>query len=146
MLRITRAEDLDTLAPEAAEAARYVLLSHDDDGVALFSPELLLRSPEWLGPDRPAVVPPQAAWSIPITFLQTAIDMKNAMNVVPGEFVASGHDYRADLARAVRFAYGLSCTRRPARGRGGGAAPGGAGSRGDVARLLSLRPAGTTTR
>ena len=110
VLRITRAEDLDTLAPEVAEAARYVLLSHDDDGVALFSPELLLRSPEWLGPDRPAVVPPQAAWSIPITFLQTAIDMKNAMNVVPGEFVASGHDYRADLARAVRFAYGLSCT------------------------------------
>ena len=110
VLRITRAEDLDTLADEAADAARYVLLSHDDDGVALFSPELLLRSPDWLGPDRPAVVPPQATWSIPITFLQTAIDMKNAMNVVPGEFVASGHDYRADLARAVRFAYGLSCT------------------------------------
>jgi hypothetical protein len=36
--------------------------------------------------------------------------MKNAMNVVPGEFVANGHDYRADLVRFVREAYGLPCT------------------------------------
>ena len=36
--------------------------------------------------------------------------MKNAMNVVPGEFVANGHDYRADLAHFVREVYGLQCT------------------------------------
>jgi len=36
--------------------------------------------------------------------------MKNAMNVVPGEFVANGHDYRADLARFVREVYDLPCT------------------------------------
>jgi hypothetical protein len=38
------------------------------------------------------------------------MDMKNAMNVVPGEFVANGHDYRADLARFVRDVYDLPCT------------------------------------
>jgi hypothetical protein len=36
--------------------------------------------------------------------------MKNAMNVVPGEFVANGHDYRADLARFVREVYDLPCS------------------------------------
>jgi hypothetical protein len=36
--------------------------------------------------------------------------MKNAMNVVPGEFVANGHDYRADIARFVREVYDLPCT------------------------------------
>jgi hypothetical protein len=39
------------------------------------------------------------------------IDMKNAMAVTsPGEFEANGHDYRADLARFVREAYGLECS------------------------------------
>jgi hypothetical protein len=36
--------------------------------------------------------------------------MKNAMNVVPGEFEAKGHDYRADLARFTREAYALDCS------------------------------------
>jgi hypothetical protein len=36
--------------------------------------------------------------------------MKNAMNVVPGEFVANGHDYRADLARFIREVYHLPCS------------------------------------
>lgn len=109
-LHITSAEDLDRLDPDAAAAARYVLLSHDDDGVTLFSPDLLLRSPAWLGEDRPAAVPAQAGWSTPITFLQAAIDTKNAIDATPGEFVACGHDYRADIARALRFAFGLPCT------------------------------------
>ena len=30
--------------------------------------------------------------------------------MVPGEFVANGHDYRADLARFVREVYDLDCT------------------------------------
>jgi len=109
VLRVSSADAIDRLAPEAAAAARYVLLSHEDDGVVLFGPGLLWRSPEWLGADRPAAVPSQASWSIPITFLQTAIDMKNAMSSIPGDFVAAGHDYRADIARAVSFAFDLPC-------------------------------------
>jgi uncharacterized membrane protein len=49
-------------------------------------------------------------WAPIVTAVQTVIDMKNAMNVVPGEFVANGHDYRADLARFVREVYDLPCT------------------------------------
>jgi hypothetical protein len=36
--------------------------------------------------------------------------MKNAANVVPGQFEAKGHDYRADLARFVREVYDLPAT------------------------------------
>ncbi|MDO8122137.1 alpha/beta-hydrolase family protein [Isoptericola sp. b490] len=110
VVRIARAEQIDDLDAPARDAARYVLLAHDDDGVALFGLELLYRSPAWLGRDRPTAVPAQAGWSVPTTFLQTAIDTKNAMDVVPGKFTALGHDYRADIARAVRFAYDLPCT------------------------------------
>jgi uncharacterized membrane protein len=42
-----------------------------------------------------------------VTFWQTAIDTKNAARVIPGEFKALGHDYRADLAEFVRAAYDL---------------------------------------
>ena len=34
----------------------------------------------------------------PRGFLITCIDVKNAMNVIPGQSVANGHDYRASLA------------------------------------------------
>jgi hypothetical protein len=33
--------------------------------------------------------------------------MKNAANVIPGQFEAKGHDYRADLARFIREVYAL---------------------------------------
>ena len=36
--------------------------------------------------------------------------MKNAANVVPGQFEAKGHDHRADLARFLREVDGLSAT------------------------------------
>jgi hypothetical protein len=36
--------------------------------------------------------------------------MKNAANVIPGQFDAKGHDYRADLARFVREVYALPAT------------------------------------
>jgi hypothetical protein len=38
------------------------------------------------------------------------VDMKNAANVVPGVFEAKGHDYRADLAPFVRWAFDLKAT------------------------------------
>ena len=36
--------------------------------------------------------------------------MKNAANVIPGQFEAKGHDYRADLARFIREVYDLEAT------------------------------------
>ncbi len=110
VLRVTCADDIDRLDPQAARAARYVLMEHDDDAIALFNLELLIREPSWLVEQRRRAVPGQARWSTPVTFLQTAVDVKNANNDDPGLFTSAGHDYRADLARAVRFAYGLSCS------------------------------------
>lgn len=40
--------------------------------------------------------------------MQTLIDMKNALKPIPGKFVASGHDYRGDLAPFVRTAFELN--------------------------------------
>jgi hypothetical protein len=75
------------------------MITHTNDGVALFAPEILVRAPEWLGDpgSRPRKIPKAQRW-IPITsFVQTLIDTKNAARVVPGQFDAEGHDYRADI-------------------------------------------------
>ena len=95
---------LQAMDRDARERLRYVLITHDNDGVGHFSPDLLAQAPDWLGPagTRPAGVPKTEQWQSPATFIQTLIDMKNSANVVPGKFEARGHDYRADLARFVR--------------------------------------------
>ena len=52
-------------------------------------------------------MPRETAWRPYITFLITFIDVKNAMNVIPGQFVANGHDYRVSPARFTSLAYDL---------------------------------------
>jgi len=52
-------------------------------------------------------VPGAQQWRSATTFVQTLVDMKNAANVIPGQFEAKGHDYQADLARFVREVYAL---------------------------------------
>ena len=100
------------MAPEARKPLRYFLVTHGNDGVGHFGPDLLIQQPDWLGePEtRPPGVPKSEKWITPTSFFQTLIDMKNAMNVVPGQFDANGHDYRGDLARFVREAYALECS------------------------------------
>jgi uncharacterized membrane protein len=89
---------------------RYVLLSHHEDPITKFEPALAVQQPAWLGdPDaRPRGIPRSTVWRPLITFVHTMVDTKNAMDVVPGTFVARGHDYRADLARMVSVAYALA--------------------------------------
>ena len=103
---------LQALDRQARERLRYVLITHDNDGVGHFSPDLLAQAPDWLGPaeTRPAGVPKTEQWQSPATFIQTLIDMKNSANVIPGQFEAKGHDYRADLARFVREVYALQAS------------------------------------
>ncbi|MEX0991771.1 MAG: alpha/beta-hydrolase family protein [Actinomycetota bacterium] len=105
-------EDVEALTPSVRDAIRYVMISHDNDAVVHFSPDLAVQAPYWLQDPawRPASVPKSERWWSPITFVQTLVDMKNAANVVPGVFEAKGHDYRADLAPFVRWAYGLTAT------------------------------------
>jgi uncharacterized membrane protein len=104
--------EIEQLPTEARKKLRYVMITHYNDGVGLFGADLMFQKPQWLDePEmRPPSVPRWMRWAPIITAVQTVVDMQNAMNVVPGEFVANGHDYRADLARFVREVYALKCT------------------------------------
>ncbi len=95
---------------EARSGIRYFFLDHHEDPVTRFGLDLAYRRPTWLGPadQRPPNVSPSQKWVPAVTFWQSAIDTKNAATVIPGEFRALGHDYRADLAQFVSVAYGLT--------------------------------------
>jgi hypothetical protein len=109
---------LEALGPERRARLRYVLLSHDNDGVTKFGADLLARRPSWLGPDRPRreEVPPFSPRGIPesmrwrplTTFFQSLVDMKNAQ--IPGAYRAWAHDYRPDLPTFIREVYDLPAT------------------------------------
>jgi uncharacterized membrane protein len=106
------------LPPEDRARLRYVLVSHDNDGVTKFGADLIVSRPRWLAPNRPPRqpvpnasprgVPPAMRWRPVTTFLQTLIDMKNAQ--VPGAYRAWAHDYRPDLARFIRDVFDLPAT------------------------------------
>jgi uncharacterized membrane protein len=97
---------------------RYVMVSHDNDGVTKFGTDLLLRQPAWLRgprssieevpPYSPRGVPPRMRWRPITTFMQLLVDMKNAQT--PGLYQASQHDYRPDLTRFINEVYGLGAT------------------------------------
>jgi uncharacterized membrane protein len=110
--RFNDISELEAMDPATASRMRYVMLTHGNDAVAYFGLDLLVSCPPWLGPPetRPPGVPKSARYGPTVTFLQTLIDMKNSMTVVPGVFEAKGHDYRADLARFVRAVYRLEAT------------------------------------
>lgn len=107
VLHVTHVDTFDRI-DRATSPVRYVMVAHEDDAVTLFSPSLLVEHPWWLGNKRPASIPRGATWSSPTTFLQVAVDAKNAGGAMkPGVFTSVGHDYRGDVARAVRFAFDL---------------------------------------
>ncbi len=97
-----------TALPEEQRArVRVVLLSQHDDPIVKFGLPLAVQKPDWLGDNRPAVVPQEMVWRPFGTFITTMIDAKNSMSVVPGTFVARGHDYRLQLAVFVRDVFRL---------------------------------------
>jgi uncharacterized membrane protein len=111
-------EQFRALGEEAMKRVRFVLLSHDNDGVTKFGPSLVNRRPQWLGPDRPRAqevpdrsprgIPSSMRWRPLTTFYQLLIDMKNAQ--VPGAYRAWGHDYRPDLPEFIRTVFELQCS------------------------------------
>lgn len=106
-------EAFEALPAERQDAARIYLISHDEDPITKFGPELAIERPGWLDPDRtkrPAGIPAEMDWRPLTTFFVTVADILNSMTVVPGQFGAEGHDYREDLARFVARAYGLPAT------------------------------------
>jgi hypothetical protein len=96
------------LSDEQRGRLRAVILSHDNDPIAVMGPDLIVQRPPWLADSqRGRGVPEQMRWRPLVTFVQTAMDAANAMVSVPGEFGSFGHDYRADMVRFVRDAYAL---------------------------------------
>jgi uncharacterized membrane protein len=115
---VATVNDFDQFTEVVAERGstpRYVLVSHDNDGVTKFGPDLLATAPAWLGKHRPRVeevdgasprgIPLSMRWRPITTFFQSLVDMKNAQ--APGPFRAWAHDYRADLPRFISEVYGL---------------------------------------
>jgi uncharacterized membrane protein len=106
---------LEELGADRRSRLRYVLVSHDNDGVTKFGPDLLTTAPAWLGADRPkpkAVpgasprgIPPAMRWRPITTCFQSLVDMKNAQ--IPGAYRAWAHDYRPDLARFISAVFDL---------------------------------------
>jgi uncharacterized membrane protein len=106
-----RHEQLQELTDEERARMRAVVLSHDNDPIAVFGPDLILQRPYWLADgQRGRGVPAAMRWTPLVTFFQIATDAMSAMLRVPGEFASFGHDYRADMARFVRDAYALPAT------------------------------------
>jgi len=111
---------LAELVRERGSTPRYVLVSHDNDGVTKFGLDLLATAPGWLARDRPPVeqlpdgsprgVPAGMRWRPVTTFFQSLVDMKNAQ--VPGPYRAWAHDYRADLPRFVSDVFDLPASPR----------------------------------
>jgi uncharacterized membrane protein len=105
---LDRHEQLAALDDEKRARLRAVVLSHDNDPIALLGPDLIVQRPPWLADgQRGRGVPEAMRWLPLVTFVQTAIDAMNAMLTVPAECGSFGHDYRADVARFVRDAYRL---------------------------------------
>ena len=109
IVEVDNYEEFLALPEEVRERARYFFLTHHNDSMPKFWFPVAVQEPDWMGPaeTREPGVPHETEWQPYTTFLITLIDVKNAMNVVPGHFVADGHDYRADLARFTSLAYGL---------------------------------------
>ncbi|HUG83096.1 MAG TPA: alpha/beta-hydrolase family protein [Euzebya sp.] len=106
-----RTEQLMALSDADRNRLRAVILSHDNDPIALLGPDLLVQRPSWLrSGQRGRGVPPDMRWIPIVTFLQTFVDAINSMVQVPGEFTSYGHDYRADMARVVQATYLLPPT------------------------------------
>lgn len=80
----------------------HLNLTHPTDPVAVADPSTLLRHPvDYWGRPHGVYVPL-------VSFLVHLFDVKNAMNLRPGDFQPSpGHDYRYDTAAGVARAYGL---------------------------------------
>jgi uncharacterized membrane protein len=106
---------LEQLGGQGQARPRFVLLSHDNDGVAKFGLDLLWSPPGWLGPDRPKPepvdggsprgIPPGMRWRPITTFFQSLVDMKNAQ--IPSVYRAWAHDYRSDLPCFISEVFGL---------------------------------------
>ena len=107
VVEVASYEEYEALPEDRRSTAEVFLVSHHEDPIVKFESELAVRVPAWLRPPREEGVPRGLRWRPVGTFLNVGVDLKNSTDVVPGVFVARGHDYRADLARFTALAYDL---------------------------------------
>ncbi|HTY72560.1 MAG TPA: alpha/beta-hydrolase family protein [Actinomycetes bacterium] len=110
---------VESMPEERRQKLRYVMVSHDNDGVTKFGADLVATRPAWLSDERPRVevvpgasprgIPARMRWRPLTTFLQSMVDMKNAQ--IPGAYRAWAHDYRPDLTRFISEVYDLPATK-----------------------------------
>ena len=91
--------DLHALPQSERAKVRYLLLQNGDDPIPKFGAPVMLRRPDWLGPNdgRPPGSPRGTSWMPVTTFFATFLDMMNALTPTPGVFAEGGHDYRRVL-------------------------------------------------
>lgn len=101
--------DWHNLPDDERAKVRYLLLQNGDDPIPKFGTQLIWRQPDWLraDEDRPLGAPKGTKWVPFITFVQTFIDMLNALTPTPGIFAEGGHDYRLEIPEAIRTVWGL---------------------------------------
>ncbi len=109
VVQVDSYEEFQALPIDVRDRARYILLTHHNDPMPKFWFPLAVQAPPWLGHlgNHEPGVPSEVHWRPYTTFFITLMDVKNAMHVIPGKFVAEGHDYRKDIARFVSLAYDL---------------------------------------
>ncbi|NLJ53284.1 MAG: hypothetical protein GX344_04015 [Intrasporangiaceae bacterium] len=76
---------------------RVVYLQHRSDPVVWWSPELLIRSPDWLNETRQGSPAEQMSWAPFVTFWQVTADLGWANTAPPGE----GHRYGHEVVPAM---------------------------------------------
>jgi uncharacterized membrane protein len=105
-------QDWHRLDPSQRADVRYLLLQNGDDPIPKFGSSLMWRQPDWLGPasQRPIGTPKGTTWIPFVTFVQTFIDMLNALTPTPGVFAEGGHDYRVEIPGAVQSVFRLAAT------------------------------------
>ncbi|WP_280305155.1 alpha/beta hydrolase [Nocardia abscessus] len=87
----------DLARPDAPwERPRMVYLQHASDPIVWWTPELVLRKPDWLREERGEDVLDNTQWYPFVTFLQVAADMAVSTSVPDGH----GHTYVVDIADA----------------------------------------------
>jgi uncharacterized membrane protein len=104
--------DWDALPAEQKEQVRFLLLQNGDDPVPKFGAPLVWKQPDWLGPNdtRPPGSPLHTTWLPVVTFVNTFIDLQNALVPTPGVFQEGGHDYRLVIPDTLRQVFGLSAS------------------------------------
>lgn len=84
------------------EFPRVLYLQHRSDPVVWWSPELLVRSPDWLDETRRGSPAEQMSWAPFVTFWQVTADLPWSVEAPPGE----GHRYAHEVVPAMAAVLG----------------------------------------